>query len=124
MHESTLLIREWQGCGKTTLVEQLERLFEVTGERAASLSIDDFYLTFQDQQALSKARILPEHFRKRHGQPVEAPGTEPRRQQAVGGEGQCGLARPGAGAADPGSTAGRDEWGHRSGDPALRQVTE
>lgn len=40
-----------QGCGKTTLVEQLEFLFDHTGSKAASVSIDDFYLTFEDQQA-------------------------------------------------------------------------
>ena len=34
-----------QGCGKSTLVEQLELLFEWRGQRAASVSIDDFYLT-------------------------------------------------------------------------------
>ena len=43
-----------QGCGKTTLVEQLEYLFDATGSKAASVSIDDFYLTFEDQQALAK----------------------------------------------------------------------
>ena len=35
-----------QGCGKTTLVEQLEMLFHWKGLRAASVSIDDFYLTY------------------------------------------------------------------------------
>ncbi|KAK9815067.1 hypothetical protein WJX73_006615 [Symbiochloris irregularis] len=45
-----------QGCGKTTLVEQLEFLFEHTGSKAASVSIDDFYLTFEDQQALAKSQ--------------------------------------------------------------------
>lgn len=40
-----------QGCGKTTLCEQLQSLFEFTGSSAASISIDDFYLTYQGQQA-------------------------------------------------------------------------
>ena len=43
-----------QGCGKTTLVEALEALFARNGLRAASCSIDDFYLTFADQQALAQ----------------------------------------------------------------------
>ncbi|EIE22379.1 P-loop containing nucleoside triphosphate hydrolase protein [Coccomyxa subellipsoidea C-169] len=43
-----------QGCGKTTLVDILERLFTHVGIRAASVSIDDFYLTFADQQQLAK----------------------------------------------------------------------
>jgi len=46
-----------QGCGKTTLVEQLEALFEHVGTRCAGVSVDDFYLTFADQQALAKARF-------------------------------------------------------------------
>ena len=40
-----------QGCGKTTLCEQLEALFAYTGSTAASISIDDFYHTYQGQQA-------------------------------------------------------------------------
>ncbi|GFH19293.1 uncharacterized protein HaLaN_16219 [Haematococcus lacustris] len=36
-----------QGCGKTTLVEQLQQLFSATGSAAASVSVDDFYLTFK-----------------------------------------------------------------------------
>lgn len=42
-----------QGCGKSTLCEQLESLFEFTGHRAASISIDDFYLTRDDHIAMS-----------------------------------------------------------------------
>ncbi|GAA0145009.1 nucleotide kinase [Lithospermum erythrorhizon] len=38
-----------QGCGKTTLVFALEYLFRVTGRKCATLSIDDFYLTAEDQ---------------------------------------------------------------------------
>lgn len=40
-----------QGCGKTTLCEQLQALFECTGAPAASISIDDFYHTYEAQQA-------------------------------------------------------------------------
>lgn len=38
-----------QGSGKTTLVFALDHLFQVTGRKSASLSIDDFYLTAKDQ---------------------------------------------------------------------------
>ncbi|KAL4425715.1 hypothetical protein ABPG75_009731 [Micractinium tetrahymenae] len=44
-----------QGCGKTTLCEQLEALFAHTGRTAASISIDDFYLTHAGQQAVAAA---------------------------------------------------------------------
>ncbi|PRW59300.1 D-glycerate 3- chloroplastic [Chlorella sorokiniana] len=44
-----------QGCGKTTLCEQLQSLFEYTGASAASISIDDFYLTYQGQQEVATA---------------------------------------------------------------------
>ncbi|PNH03549.1 D-glycerate 3-kinase, chloroplastic [Tetrabaena socialis] len=44
-----------QGCGKTTIVEQLELLFNWVGRPAASVSIDDFYLTHADQNALAAA---------------------------------------------------------------------
>eukprot|EP00955_Chlamydomonas_euryale_P013282 143155-Chlamydomonas_euryale.AAC.7 len=44
-----------QGCGKTTIVEQLQQLFEWTGGRAASVSIDDFYLAHRDQIALRES---------------------------------------------------------------------
>ncbi|KAK9829318.1 hypothetical protein WJX72_005180 [[Myrmecia] bisecta] len=42
-----------QGCGKTTLVEELQALFAYTEDRAAVFSVDDCYLTFQEQQALA-----------------------------------------------------------------------
>lgn len=45
-----------QGCGKTTLVEELQNLCKHVGLRAASVSIDDFYLTFDEQQKLIKAK--------------------------------------------------------------------
>eukprot|EP00208_Stichococcus_sp_RCC1054_P005537 CAMPEP_0206147512 /NCGR_PEP_ID=MMETSP1473-20131121/33672_1 /ASSEMBLY_ACC=CAM_ASM_001109 /TAXON_ID=1461547 /ORGANISM="Stichococcus sp, Strain RCC1054" /LENGTH=349 /DNA_ID=CAMNT_0053544469 /DNA_START=280 /DNA_END=1329 /DNA_ORIENTATION=- len=44
-----------QGSGKSTLVEQLVALLKHTGVTAVDVSIDDFYLTFQDQQALAKS---------------------------------------------------------------------
>ena len=47
-----------QGCGKTTLVEELQHLLELAGYRVASVSIDDFYLTFEDQQDLAKVQPL------------------------------------------------------------------
>ncbi len=36
-----------QGCGKTTLVEQLQELFNGNGTTAVSASVDDFYLTYK-----------------------------------------------------------------------------
>ncbi|XP_050230668.1 D-glycerate 3-kinase, chloroplastic [Mercurialis annua] len=44
-----------QGCGKTTLVFALNYLFKVTGRNSATLSIDDFYLTAEDQAKLREA---------------------------------------------------------------------
>lgn len=44
-----------QGCGKSTLVEQLEQLCAWLGVSAASVSIDDFYLTNAQQNALAAA---------------------------------------------------------------------
>ena len=48
-----------QGCGKTTLVEQLQNLFTHVGLTAASISIDDFYLPYRSQQQLIKVPYLP-----------------------------------------------------------------
>ncbi|GBG59596.1 Glycerate 3-kinase (GlyK) [Chara braunii] len=42
-----------QGCGKSTLVESLETLFEYVGSRAAVISVDDFYLTYEGQNRLA-----------------------------------------------------------------------
>lgn len=44
-----------QGCGKTTLVTSLEVLTKHQGISAATVSIDDFYLTYDDQTALATA---------------------------------------------------------------------
>mmetsp|Transcript_14462 Transcript_14462/g.45974 ORF Transcript_14462/g.45974 Transcript_14462/m.45974 type:complete len:388 (-) Transcript_14462:69-1232(-) len=41
-----------QGCGKTTVVEQLVDLFDTQGIRTANVSTDDFYLTFEGQTNL------------------------------------------------------------------------
>ncbi|KAL5576377.1 hypothetical protein UlMin_018076 [Ulmus minor] len=41
-----------QGCGKTTLVCGLDYLFRKTGRKSATISIDDFYLTAEDQAKL------------------------------------------------------------------------
>lgn len=43
-----------QGSGKTTLVFALEYLFRRTGRNAATLSIDDFYLTADEQAELRR----------------------------------------------------------------------
>ena len=44
-----------QGCGKTTLVGQLTALLNAEGHAAASVSIDDFYVTGAEQDALAAA---------------------------------------------------------------------
>ncbi|XP_052183652.1 D-glycerate 3-kinase, chloroplastic [Diospyros lotus] len=44
-----------QGCGKTTLVFALDYLFRVTGRKSATISIDDFYLTAEDQAKLRES---------------------------------------------------------------------
>jgi len=46
-----------QGCGKTTLTEQLSELFAHLGYRVAGVSIDDFYLTRREQEALALANL-------------------------------------------------------------------
>ncbi|KAH7858840.1 hypothetical protein Vadar_028614 [Vaccinium darrowii] len=43
-----------QGCGKTTLVFALDYLFQVTGRKSATVSIDDFYLTAENQVKLGE----------------------------------------------------------------------
>ncbi|GAB4842028.1 hypothetical protein Ancab_011988 [Ancistrocladus abbreviatus] len=44
-----------QGSGKTTLVFALECLFRTSGRKCAALSIDDFYLTAEDQAKLRES---------------------------------------------------------------------
>ncbi|KAG6425359.1 hypothetical protein SASPL_115789 [Salvia splendens] len=44
-----------QGCGKTTLVFALSFLFEITGRKTATISIDDFYLTAEGQGKLRES---------------------------------------------------------------------
>eukprot|EP00252_Welwitschia_mirabilis_P004367 TRINITY_DN1470_c0_g1_i1.p1 TRINITY_DN1470_c0_g1~~TRINITY_DN1470_c0_g1_i1.p1 ORF type:complete len:448 (+),score=64.56 TRINITY_DN1470_c0_g1_i1:244-1587(+) len=46
-----------QGSGKTTLVYALEYLFNRAGRKAASISIDDFYLTASDQAKLAAKNV-------------------------------------------------------------------
>lgn len=43
-----------QGCGKTTLVTELERLAGAAGLAAASVSLDDFYVTRAEQAAIAE----------------------------------------------------------------------
>ena len=43
-----------QGCGKTTLTEYMQILFESAGLNCLSISLDDFYLTGQEQDQLAK----------------------------------------------------------------------
>lgn len=42
-----------QGCGKTTLVEALAHLFQSNGVNCVNVSLDDFYLTGEQQDALA-----------------------------------------------------------------------
>ncbi|KAI9160302.1 hypothetical protein LWI28_006966 [Acer negundo] len=44
-----------QGCGKTTLVFALDYLFQKTGRKSATISIDDFYLTAEGQAKVREA---------------------------------------------------------------------
>ncbi|KAI7985366.1 hypothetical protein LOK49_LG14G01838 [Camellia lanceoleosa] len=44
-----------QGCGKTTLVFALDYLFQITGRKSATISIDDFYLIAEDQAKLRES---------------------------------------------------------------------
>ena len=60
-----------QGCGKTTIVEVLEAVFKHEGMRPASISIDDFYLRFEDQQALAKVSLI--HFALPPAHPSSTP---------------------------------------------------
>lgn len=43
-----------QGCGKTTLTELLQEIFTYEGVVTASMSLDDFYLTGAEQEAVAK----------------------------------------------------------------------
>lgn len=43
-----------QGSGKTTICEELQHLLTHEGYQAVFASLDDFYLSFDDQQALAK----------------------------------------------------------------------
>ncbi|MCB0362877.1 MAG: hypothetical protein KDD35_09145 [Bdellovibrionales bacterium] len=52
-HPLILGINGPQGVGKTTLTEALVKCFAIEGEKALALSIDDFYLTRQEQISLA-----------------------------------------------------------------------
>ncbi|GAQ90446.1 D-glycerate 3-kinase [Klebsormidium nitens] len=43
-----------QGCGKSTIVEELTSLFEYVGSHCAGISLDDFYLTAVDQSRMAE----------------------------------------------------------------------
>lgn len=49
-----------QGCGKTTLTESLRIAFELSGKSCVSLSLDDFYLTGEDQDRLAVSKASNE----------------------------------------------------------------
>ncbi|CAM9393185.1 unnamed protein product [Ectocarpus sp. 4 AP-2014] len=42
-----------QGCGKTTIVSEMQRMLEEAGHQCVVMSIDDFYLTGAEQDALA-----------------------------------------------------------------------
>ena len=48
-----------QGCGKTTITEELIGLFAADGRAATCVSVDDFYLTYEEQTALAAAEGNP-----------------------------------------------------------------
>eukprot|EP00793_Prasinoderma_coloniale_P001272 PRCOL_00005044-RA len=48
-----------QGCGKTTITEELIGLFATDGRAATCVSVDDFYLTYEEQTALAAAEGNP-----------------------------------------------------------------
>ena len=45
-----------QGSGKTTICEELQYLLAEEGFHGVFASLDDFYLRFEGQQSLAKAR--------------------------------------------------------------------
>lgn len=47
-----------QGCGKTTLVSEMQRMLEKAGHSCAVVSIDDFYLTGAEQVNLTLLTLL------------------------------------------------------------------
>lgn len=66
-----------QGCGKTTVVEVLEAVFKHEGLRPASISIDDFYLRFEDQQALAKVMTRTSAFAEVQGRDLQTAWNAP-----------------------------------------------
>ena len=53
-----------QGCGKTTMTDMIRAVFAEEGKRAVALSLDDFYLTGQEQEQLGSSE-------KTNGKPNE-----------------------------------------------------
>lgn len=43
-----------QGCGKTTMTDMIKAMFHKEGKKCVSISLDDFYLTGAEQDALAK----------------------------------------------------------------------
>jgi D-glycerate 3-kinase len=59
-----------QGCGKTTMTDMIRAVFAEEGKRAVALSLDDFYLTGEDQDLLaasSKTNHAPNELLKLRG---------------------------------------------------------
>eukprot|EP01041_Mallomonas_annulata_P000509 gene509-979_t len=48
-----------QGCGKTTLTDIIKELFKVENKKCVVMSLDDFYLTGKDQDALAASTSNP-----------------------------------------------------------------
>jgi len=57
-----------QGGGKTTLLETLRHVMASEGRRCVSISIDDFYLPFEEQEAMSH-RFSGNHLLQGRGNP-------------------------------------------------------
>lgn len=91
-----MLLLLLQGCGKTTVVEQLVLLFNHLGNKATSVSSDDFYLSHDSQSevAASNAGNPLLEFRGNAGSHDLQLGTSTLKQLR-------GLAQPGAEAAVP-----------------------
>lgn len=47
-----------QGSGKTTICEELQHLLTKEGYQGVFASLDDFYLSYDNQQALAKVQCL------------------------------------------------------------------
>ena len=94
-----------QGCGKTTLVGQLQEMFTADGCTAASVSIDDYYLTVEPcprhLDPRSGQPLTPELVRLHAGSRAGRAGGEAPGKRATALPRQRGHARPAAGAHQP-----------------------